>query len=103
MSSLPSTVGKGIRVLGFTGEGRGLVEGGQCARKGARVWRRQMAPVGAEPVKAGKLPSFHPVEHSGSGFRISYHCPSVFSLAQQCQVQRFGAFLLMPRGRLSLS
>ena len=30
--SLGKAVGKGIRVLGFTGEGRGLVEGGQCAQ-----------------------------------------------------------------------
>lgn len=51
----------------------------------------------------GKLLLSHSAEHLRSAFRISYHCPSEFSLAKQCQVKRFGAFLRMPREGLGLS
>lgn len=51
----------------------------------------------------GKLLSSRSAERLCSAFRISYHCPSEFSLAHQCQVKRSGAFLRVPRGGLGLS
>lgn len=87
-------------------QGRARRPGGGRAARGRKSWSVQETDGTGWVLSAwtgGKQLLSHSAEHLCGAFRISYHCPSEFSLAQQCQVERFGAFLRMPRGGFGLS
>lgn len=104
VSSMPYTEEERVPALCSRGEEGGPREG--RAAGGRKSWSVEETDGTGWVLSAwtgGKLLLSHPAEHLQSGFRISYHCPSELSLAQQCQVKRFGAFLQMPRGTAGLS